>query len=769
MQNLTYLLFILFLSLQLNSSYACGPYMPGGEDYRFYMLNTAVFVGNAFDGLDYNLREVGRIKHTENAEYSGYSQNIKLWQKYANSSVKLEDIEAVIYKNANLDEFESSNSFVRFLQENEKSEAIEYIKFAKAASAYNTMDSPHSYWEEEKDQAWGKEQYRYYQSALRMITEVKDKKLQKRYAFLAMRLAFYVGEMPKIAELYEQYFAKVTERNILDYWALHFYTRTLKDPVQKAYYASLVFNGAPGKRYVSLRQFRLVNEVTKILPLAKDDEERAAIWLLAGVRKNGPALDCIQKVYGHHPQHPELDFLVYREIAKLEDWLLTPYYVGYQSQKEKDFAYAKELLTFVNSMDFNQLKNPLAFYTAQAYLQMMTADYKSALKGFKKAYKLAKGNHEAEQQIRLLQFLTEVKQKPLSKVKIPRKYRKLLMETVGQTKDQRYWWVEGGQYDRKLVFAIARELEFSGNTTLAAILMSKVPAASYIHTNKYRSAFWSFYATYEPYLDMEYSPQQMWDLTTHIRKAKAKKGFDLWFYSQVKKDLDHLEDIMGSKYIRRNKLDSALIAFEMVDDSVWQEERYVYYLEANPFYTNLYKEHGTYRAYDTMRYNKESLTAQLIAYLKMAEDETHPKRDYYALLVGNCYFNMTQYGNSWIMRRAGWSTMQLDYNLVDDDEFYGCKLAEKYYLQAAETAKTEDFKLAAMAMAARARSYRMRYENRDKMPYRWKREEYARFIDSLEQSNPHLLKAKALNAEDLEELRGSCYAFDEYLKAREAL
>lgn len=769
MRKLTYLIFTLFLSLLLNKTYACGPYMPEGEDYRFYMLNTEAFVGNAFDGLHYNLRDHLNMVHTENAEYSGYSQNILLWQKSTDKSVKLEDIEAVIYRNANLDEFESKNTFVRFLQENDKKEAIEYIKFAKAVSPYNNMDSPHGYWEEEKDQAWGKEQTRYYKVALRMMGEAKDEKLQKRYAFLAMRLAFYVGEMPKIKEIYAQFFSKITDRNILDYWALHFLTRTMDNPVERAYAASLVFNAAPGKRYVSLRQFRWVNEVSKVLKFAKDDEERAAIWLVQAISQEGPSLDAIQKVYGYQPQHPDLDYLLFREISKLEDWLLTPYYVGYRKQKEKDLDYAKKLLTFVNSMDANQVKNPLAHQSVQAYLQMMTGEYKLAKKGFKKALKLAKGQAAAQRQLQLLQFLTQVKQKPISKVKIPRKYQKLLMQTIGEPKSERYWWVEGGQFDRKILFAIARELEFSGNTTLAAILMSKIPATSYIHSNKFRSAFWNYYATYQPYLDMEYSAQEIWDLTEQVRKTKAKKGFDQWFYQQVKQDIEYLEDIAGSKYIRLNKLDSALIAFEMVDDSIWKQDRYVYNLDANPFYTNLYKEHSFYKSFDTIRYTKESLTRQLIDYLGKAEDENNPKRDYYALLVGNCYFNMTQYGNSWIMRRAGWSTYQISYNLVDEEEFYGCKLAESYYLKAAEAAKTEDFKLAALAMAARARNYRMKYENRDAMPYRWKAEEYQRFVDSLEQQNPYLRKAEALDEEGLEELRGNCYAFDDYLRAREAL
>ncbi len=779
MQHKIFLICILFFSLQLHS-YACGPYAPSDEDYRFYMLDPSVFVGDAFDGLRYNQLTFTKIQHTENMGNLGHLENLKLWQEYSSATVKLEDIKAVIYGKANLEEANSTNSFVRFLQEQQKSDAIKYIQFARELSPYNSGTS-RDYWETDNPDQTSSPRYKYFQTALRMVDEVEDANLKKRYAFLAIRLAFYLAQPKEIQRIYEAYFQNNTKPDILDHWAMYFYGRAAETVEARAYYAALVFNQAADKRFISLRQYKGTDALNKVLAFAKDDSERAAIWLVEGFRRNGPALECLEKVYTLNPQDPGLDDLLFRELSKLEDWLQTPYYVGYSTVETKDQDYAKALLAWANGIDLAEQGNQLAFKVAVAYLNMMLEEHKVAGKALKQAEKLAKGQPAAQRQLALLRFLNDIKNKPLTKVKIPKKYQKLLMETVGTPEVKYYgrwkWvnWKEGSEYNRKIIFAIARELEFSGNTTLSAILFSKISGVNYIHSDKYRSSYEYFYSDYRPYLDIAYSAPQMWDLCDHIRKAKANKGFKQWFYAEVKREIHHLEDITGSKYIRKNQLDSALLAFEMVHDSIWQQRHYQYCLDGNPFYANLYKEHSIYASFDTIRYTKASLTRKLIDYLKLAEDESNEDRDYYYLLVGNCYFNMTYYGNSWIMRRAGWSTYKIPYGLSDDSEFYECHLAKKYYKKAAETAQNKDFQLACWAMAARMEHYALLHKNEHKKPdrFRWgvdgELPEYRRFMDSLEQQNPYIQKARALNATNYQDLRGSCYAFDDYLKAREAL
>ena len=124
-------------------------------------------------------------------------------------------------------------------------------------------------------------------------------------------------------------------------------------------------------------------------------------------------------------------------------------------------------------------------------------------------------------------------------------------------------------------------------------------------------------------------------------------NFDTWKYSLIQKDLPRLSDLLGTKYIRKNQLHNALQAFTKVEDSLWTSKHYPYktYLNANPFYTNMYNEHKPTKA-DTIKYNKESITRTLITYLEKANNPKNKKRDYYYFLVANCYLNMSHHGNS---------------------------------------------------------------------------------------------------------------------------
>jgi hypothetical protein len=749
---------------QLGGTLGCGDdYYSSRENSRFYMLNTELFVGNALDGFDYHLdEEAESTSFTENAERSSFAQNIRLWQHYTNAAVKLADIHAVIYSDTEIDGFDTDNSFINYLQNNNREEAVKYIEFAKTVSPYNRLSTSSSYWEEDKDEHWIKQQMKLYKTALARIETSKDAMIQRRYAFLAMRLAFYVGEQAKIIELYHRFFAKVEERDLLDYWAMHFLTRTIEDPIERAYLASLVFNGAADKRYISLRQFGQAKELDEVFKRAKNDQERAGIWVLRAIRENGPTLDMLKKIYTLDPGHPDFDYLVLREITKLEDWILTPEYTAYwfvEGQKEKDVNYAGELLSFIRTVNARKTDNRLALTIAEAYIQMILHKTVQARRGLKKALKLAQGQGVAEQHIQLLLFLLDVrsKSKVNKQISIPKPYQEVLMRTIGGPNVEKFPIVGDGRHHLNILKLIVTEYHKADNYIVAGLLSAKTSTNSY-----YRSNSRGFHHTRGAYSYIwNYDVEQMTNLIAQVENVDTEDPFNNWFYDYAKLDIEFFKDLLGSAYMRRNKLDSALMIFEELSDSVWKHSVYKNCLDANPFYTNLYKGHGWSQRFDTIVYNKEGLLRQLIEYIKLAEDPNNPMRDYYYLLVGNCYFNMTGYGNSWIMkyglRRQAEESVDFTY-------------AEKYYEKAARYAKTEDFKIAALAIAGRMRAYQLGNQ------YNWNypkehpdREAFYQLQDSVERSNPYLSEAKALNAEKLEILRGTCYTFDEYLLARRAL
>jgi hypothetical protein len=174
----------------------------------------------------------------------------------------------------------------------------------------------------------------------------------------------------------------------------------------------------------------------------------------------------------------------------------------------------------------------------------------------------------------------------------------------------------------------------------------------------------------------------------------------------------------------------------------------------------MYSEHGANPA-DSVKFDKESITRTLIKYLGYASDTTRKDRDYYYFLVGNCYFNMTHYGNSWMMRRYNWSTTMGDYDLPDRVEAASCNYAKTYYLAAASFAKTRKFKALALRMAGRCESYGNEYP----LINEWGDIPSGAY-DSIYEHNRYYNRIKKYFPECYDDLMSNCYSFDEYFNAR---
>ena len=231
--------------------------------------------------------------------------------------------------------------------------------------------------------------------------------------------------------------------------------------------------------------------------------------------------------------------------------------------------------------------------------------------------------------------------------------------------------------------------------------------------------------------------------------------FDQWKKQGVKKDLPRLYDLLGTKYLRQNKLQASLKSFEQVNDTLWRSKHYYYkdYLDANPFYTDFYSEHSPTKG-DTVRYTKTEIVRRLLYYLGQVDKTTGKEKAFYHFQVANCYFNMTQYGNSWMMRRYFWTTAATHTGLEDDEEYFQCKLAQKHYLEAGHHGKTDEIAALALRMAGRCEKYKLYDLNGD-----YQGEDYDGYIFS---KNKYYQKLKADYPEHYEPLISNCQSFTGY-------
>ncbi|MGC4101907.1 hypothetical protein [Ferruginibacter sp.] len=758
---------IVLLNSFCSRAIACGPYYPYGDAVRFSIMDPKAFACGGFYGMNYTASIFYDSDSTYPNEEAARAMNVQLWRAYCKNKVDIGSIYSAVY---DIDEFElekttSDNAMLKYLLSVNDTAAINYLKFAKHSSELNTwQDDP---WERSTD-AKNYLNLSFIQQAMKAMAATPDKMIRKRYAFIIMRLAFYSGDEKVINWLYDRYFVSPgNAKDIIDYWALYFKAMTETDRAKQNYFFALVFSNAPDKRLGILQHYNLDIPITSTLGYARNNKEKAAISLMDNLKNAGRGLKGLMNIYQLQPNSEAFSFLLLREINKLEDWIYTPYYTYFVPSVDgqhvygehnwyddmpdpskfalrhidKDRAYAKEVLQFVHTINLNKVQNPVLVKTVKAYLAFMTGDKDLCLA----TIKTIAAKEPTAQMIKALCMASM----PGSGTAFTADTKKLLMEQAALN-------------NNRFVFAFGRELEYKGYATEAALLFTQLNV-----TGDYwdeRSVYWrtrknhqtrarDFYDNYFDYLDAVYTTSQMEGVINAVQKHRAedKDHFEQWLYAKIAGDINVLYDLLGTKYVRLNNLQHAYVAFKNVNDTLWSSSKYIYrdYMDANAFYTNFYAEHKTTKA-DTVRYTKTTLVATLLAHLQKAADAKDPDRDLHYFLAANCYFNMTGFGNSWMMRRYAWSSYIGREQLPDDAEYHQANLAKQYYLKAMAVAKTPQFAALCLRMAGRCEKYRQIDIEDGPSP----------------ETNKYYIQLKKKYPGDFEDLISNCYSFEKYFAAR---
>jgi len=767
---------IVFLLILISSlsfrSLACGPYYPLGDDIRFTLLNPGTFNYPEYSefyyssGFFYSSNFESEAVQMRNPIDQGVQQNIALWRKRCKNEADEQAVNQAVYTLGDeINNPQSSNAFVRYLHANHDTEALAYLNFAKKCNPYNSViQDP---WERQ-EYANVPQRKKLIGEAVSRATSVKDEDIRQRYAFLAIRLASYNNDAETLKSIYTTYFSKRDHKNIIDYWSLYFRTLIETDSIKCNFDAAQVFAFAPDKRMAIFYRYNKHISVQKTLQFAKTPEEKSAIWMLDGFRKTGKTLDILKKLYAIKPNDSGLSFLLLREINKLEDWIYTPYYTNFSPSLEpweyemkayparrieEDRRYATDLLGFVKAADLRKIENPELWRLAKAYLSYMTGDFTLSLNEINALQKQNVSDLKLRRQLSVLKAIcltTSQKEKHV----IPEEIKPVLMNEFAS-----------GNF--KLIFAVARELEFKGNTTDAAALLSKfkMRAVDYDDQAYWRNGiYWKtkpgkqtlfveYYDDYFFYLDAQYSADQLKRLIADLDVSGKTDAFSAWEFDVLQKDKGRLNDLLGTKYMRKNELNQALLSFEKVADTLWTSKYYPYatYLNANPFYATMYSEHRK-TAGDTISYTKTGIARTLINYLSKAENAQTKNRAYYYFQVANCYLNMTQYGNSWMMKRYYWTVNTQNSGFEDNDDYYNCTLARNFYLKAKEVSTNKPFAALCLRMAGRCENHRIRHQMD---PYE---------TDPPKVENVYYNDLKKAYPSDFNDLISNCESFDRYYR-----
>lgn len=754
---------------------ACGPFSPYGEYLRFSLVPAETWDDEGYQpfcySADYFFDSWG-TDFGKSCIMAGNEMNIDQYLSELPESITRDEVHAAVYGALNLDDLNSGNRLVAFLNSAAGKDLKAYIQFAKSCSSLNNMESDP--WERDSDQL----------DALRRekakIAEKRASRLEgtlrRRYAFLAIRLYFYSGNQSRIHELYEKYFSNSFPHDIIHYWALYFECLDWKDPIKRNIALSKVFEHAPDKRVAVHFNYDRKIALSQVLSGCNSDSEKASVLLFSAAIHDGPSLDLLKQFVEVSNNKNALDFLLIRELNKLEDWVYTPFYTSYnpavanpadssnswfevnRASMERDRRYTGKFLDFVLKLKHSSEKG--------SFIPILLADLYLIMNNPENALKVLSALPEAENVSGVSILIDRLK--GISKLKmassgIPEFTRQIMMkDTSGSS--------------RRFLFICARELEFRGESSLAAMLLSHVSPSEEEHWDYwnlgnavfYRSPtgksnnFTDYFSEYFWYLDVEYSASQMETLIDDIIRY-GDSDFEQWLTYHVNQDIPRLYDLLGTKYMRTDHIDMAIRSFRRVNDSIWTSASFPYkeYLDANPFYTNFYQEHAPSKA-DSTTYNKLEIAEKIRRIKILAEDPMEANRDFYYFLLGNAYLNMTQYGNSWIMKRYYWSGHVSRTGMPDDDDYFMAIRARHYYEKAAKLSADREFAALALRMAGRCEKYELQFkwdEERWKSN-NWVTESSEEYQNRLFASNNNYRKLQAVYPEVASKLLSNCFSFD---------
>lgn len=685
---------------------ACGPWYPYGEEIRFSLFSPSIFMGNAYNPFHYNADSYGFQLDFLPEE----DPNILLWNSYCENQPLLIDTYLAIYKleSNELEDRNSSNTFVQYLNRTQDKSAIDYIQFAKSCSRFSQVT--YDPWERGGDQL-KKQRNKKIKAALKKCNSTSHEILKKRYAFLAIRLAYYAGNEQKVRSIYANYFNH-EKTDVLDYWARYFLVCFEPSSAKRNVDLAEIFEKCPDKRFAANQLFDREISLDQSLKATQNNREKGNVMVMYALRNPGQCANLIQNIVQEDPTNPQLSFLLLREMNKIEDWILTPkynlfppstysyYYTDEQKEQYRirianDKAYASEFLGFLKNVSVTDSSTRQLIEISKAYLTQITGNPLEAIGMLRKMGNTTNGNYDFLVQQLLL--LSEVSHSKSDEWIYNEKWISLLQNKQAMNYSN-------------FLFAVGREAEFNNQTTAAAYLFSHLnknmehwESEAWKAPNQVSNLYGDFFTAYFFYLDAQYSIAEVNDL---IQSVENKRYPNAWLTTYVRQDLERLYDLLGTKHLREQNLTAAISAFAKVSDETWNKDEYSYkyMLNANPFANDFYTEHEK-SVNDTVTYTKFEIAKQLQKFIDEGNDRANPDRAKSYFLAANCYFNMSYYGNSWMMRRYWWSSNEVKSGLIDDDEFARCNLAKEYYKKAYDAATNPKQKALCLRMMGRCEKY----------------------------------------------------------------
>ncbi len=688
-----------------------------------------------------------------------YDDNLASWRERMGGAVSLADIADVLY-NANdtvrgelsraISAGEKSTSrypFITALSKGRKRSEMEYLNFAfQVEKAQGSLGS----WNDEGHEKDSLSLLEFLPKALQKARTTSDTFLRDRYAFQAIKIMAVNRQLEEEIKTYDELFGTGVSTSTMRYWSQSRKAGAhliLGDTAHSIYDFAQVFQNCPSRRYQAYLSLRInqVKFIPQALTFCRSGRERAAVYALCAIQPWQESFDILNGMVKDDPSDSLIRLVFAREVNKTEyDFLWDPapdlIYGMFDSTRSirhtSSSAYVKKLLSFAVSATENEKMSAHSFWlTAASYLSFILKDIDKADEYLKKAKSEQVENSSLKDQIALQTLLLFAEQtKEMTKEKedevIP------LLESFGA----------GSEFRRTNAFVYAcRKIEqrylqdikpiakgfigcsgtgggtsgsHTSNSIAKAFLFRMLP------TTHQRNEWYNWRET--PLSSLEDStPSRIVDETIQYYSEKEPSDYDNRLQKLSGIGLNYLYNLKGTRALSEHRYNDASEAFLHVADSNWKHDPYTTYLAANPFWTGIRDTHAKVDA-DTITFNPLTFSKRMNELLEQAK---HGGEDgalaYYMLGCGA--YNMTAWGNSWLLLRNGWSggDEELSPYYKSDTDYHTCILiAEQHFNKAMELTKNKELAAQACFMSAKCEQKRF---------YFYRRERYIQIKDQTKQ------------------------------------
>lgn len=670
------------------------------QDRRYHFTSQWLYVQPYDDTLD--------VAQTENA---------KAWAEYTRNQVTAAETQASLYG--------SSKRLSSYLSRLNKPAAA-YLAFALEAQAANPEAES---WMLEADTTQAQPDVA---SLLKRAQEgyasTNDGFLKERYAFQAVKLAMLGGEATTARSLYDKLVKPLARKTFISDWSLCRKAgadMALGDTARAFYEFAQVFDRCPSRRReadlsVRIYQLRLRE---KALDVCQNNSEKAAVYALAAIQPNQDGLDLAQKIAEIQPNNALLELIVAREINKNEFYFFTenPTDVFYEidsttaaTRKEEAPSYFKKLRDFTLRCADNQaMKNPAFWLTATAYLDYLNKDYTSANEALQKAKQQPITNTALRQQMTLQEMLLTVAEAEQISPELEAKVMPLLEQFASSDQFRvNNCFVLACQRMADLYRGKYASTQASGGwwsscgkkpvASITDVAQAKAFLCTMLTTNQLNRNEAYFAANADQYaIEDTTSAATIQKVIAYFSQANPT-DFDRRLQKLCGFDNDYLYTVLGRRALNEHDFAKAAEAFEKVNPKRWEEEPFSSYLDENPFV--LITKEGQQPADE--RVTPTAFAQQMSALSQKVKANPQDAESLYTLGCGS--YNMSYFGNAWILVRRQWSGTELDFFGFGDGEpsptqndYYTTRKAWTYFEQAMKAAKDPELAARACFMAAR--------------------------------------------------------------------